>query len=121
MNDHANALRCERLTHAAADPLRDRHDAPRDLVRYIRKVIDVLSRDDRALACSERAQRHEGHSGIVLMDDARWRAASHDLAKRTGHGWSKKMPDGCPTLMRQNNSSRTDPDPNLAPAAYSRI
>jgi hypothetical protein len=49
------------------------------------KVVDVLARDDCTLARGERLQRHEGHNGVILVDDTSWPTTGHDITEGTGH------------------------------------
>ena len=49
-------------------------------------MVDMLAWDDRTLAGRKRAQRHERHDGVIVIDDARRAATGNDLTEGTGHG-----------------------------------
>jgi hypothetical protein len=85
VDDHADALRLEDIPHTASDVLGHNHNACRNVVGDISEVIDVLSRDHRTLTCREGPECHEGHDGLVLVDDAGRATAIHDITEGATH------------------------------------
>ena len=59
MNQVAYALEVERFPHPSAYRLCQGHDVGRDGIGKVREMVNVLIRDDDALARGSRVQRHE--------------------------------------------------------------
>ena len=81
MHYHPDALRLEVHPHPPAYSLGNYHHVRGKGIVDVREVINVLARDNRALAGRERPKRHECQAEFVLANQTDRRAAGNDLAE----------------------------------------
>ena len=85
MNQIANPFKREDFAHAAADLLCNRHDTSCYRIGNVGKMVDVLVRNDQALAWSSRLQCHERRDDVVTIDEACGLSSGNYLAKNAAH------------------------------------
>ena len=103
MNQVAHPLKRENLSHATADPLRNRHDAGCYRIGDIREMIDVLVGNDQALTWSSWLQGHERRGGVVTIDETRGLSSGDYLAENAAHRRAV-LRDIVLTLVREHSS-----------------
>ena len=85
VDEVADAFQWKNLTHAAADPLGESHDALGNWIGHVGEVIAVRVGDHKALARRGRLECHEGRDHRVVVDEAGGSSTGHDVAENTGH------------------------------------
>jgi hypothetical protein len=97
VHDHTHAQRFKLGSKPPTDSLPDEHDSLGQRVIKVRKVVNMLFGNHKALTWSGRTEGHEGHNGVILKDHAGWRSIRHDLAEDALH--SLRPLDGLPCIF----------------------
>lgn len=85
MHEHSDAQRLEDGPYASPDVLPSDHDARRQTVIEVDKMVDVHFRDDEALAWSSWPDAHERQHERVLEDLTRGTVSGDDFAEHAAH------------------------------------
>jgi hypothetical protein len=81
VNHHTNTQWFEFLFDFSPNSLRDHHDMCSNIIRDVRKMINMLLWDDYALAWMNGTNGHKRYDTIILINHTRWLCFLNDLTE----------------------------------------